>query len=88
LFGKLQATYYYQSGVFERFATTTFEPGKDTFWLVDVSIGYRIPKRYGLFTVGVTNLFDEKFQYFEVDLKNSRIKPARQIFGRFTFAFP
>ena len=35
LFARLQTTYYYQSGVFERFATGTFESAQDTFWLVD-----------------------------------------------------
>jgi tetratricopeptide (TPR) repeat protein len=88
LFAKLQTTYYYQSGVFQRFATGAFESGQDTFWLVDAAIGYRLPKRYGIFSVGVTNLFDKRFEYFEVDLYNSRIQPARQVFGRITFALP
>jgi len=88
LFAKLQTTYYYQSGVFQRFATGTYESGQDRFWLVDASIGYRLPKRYGILSVGVTNLFDEEFEYFEVDFKNSRIKPARQVFVRITFALP
>jgi outer membrane receptor protein involved in Fe transport len=87
LFAGLQGTYYYQEGNFERFATATFESADDKFWLVDAAIGYRFPKRYGFLTVGVTNLFDKEFEYFEVDLKNSRIKPDRQVFCRVTFAF-
>jgi len=39
-------------------------------------------------SVGVTNLFDKEFKYFEVDFKNSRIKPDRQVFCRITFALP
>jgi len=88
LFAKLQATYYYQSGVIERLPTITFESAHDTFCLVDAAVGYRLPKRYGILTVGVTNLFDKKFKYFEVDFKNSRIQPARQVFCRITFALP
>jgi len=88
LFAKLQTTYYYQSGVFQRFATGTFESAQDTFWLVDASIAYRQPKRYCILSAGVTNPFDEKFEYYEVDFKNSRIKPARQVFGRITFTLP
>ena len=88
LFAKLQATYYYQSGIFNRFPTTTFESGQDEFCLVDAAIGYRLPNRYGILTVGATNLFDKKFEYFEVDYKNSRIQPARQAFCRITFALP
>jgi len=54
---------------------------------VDAALGYRFPNRYGFLTVGVTNLFDREFEYFEVDVKNSRIQPDRQIFSRVTFAF-
>jgi tetratricopeptide (TPR) repeat protein len=88
LFAKAQTTYYHQSGVFQRFAAGTFESAQDTFWLVDAAVGYRFPKRYGILSLGVTNLFDEKFEYFEVDFKNSRIKPGRQVFGRITLALP
>jgi tetratricopeptide (TPR) repeat protein len=88
LFARLQGTYYYQSGVFQRFATSTFESAHDTFCLVDAAVGYRVPKRYGILSVGVTNLFDKKFKYFEVDIYNSRIQPARQVFCGITFALP
>ena len=87
LFAGLQTTYYYQKGNFERFSTATFESAHDTFWLVDAALGYRFPNRYGFLTVGVTNLFDREFEYFQVDVKSSRIQPDRQIFSRVTFAF-
>ena len=88
VFAGVQATYYCQSGDFWRYDSAILESGKDEFWLVDALIGYRLPNRYGILTLGVTNLFDRKFDYFEVDLKGSRIKPARQIFGRITLALP
>jgi hypothetical protein len=85
----LKGTYWNQDGIFERTdAFGTFQSGDDTFWVVDAAIGYRLPKRYGFITVGVTNLLDESFQYFETDVDNSQIQPERFIFGRLTLAFP
>jgi hypothetical protein len=59
--------------------------------MVDAAIGYRLPKRYGFITAGVTNLLDEDegdFKYWEVDRKNSRIQPERQAFIKCTIALP
>jgi TonB dependent receptor len=85
----LTTTYYYQEGRFGGFtAGTPIRPGSDDFWTVDAGINYRLPKRYGFITVGVTNLFDEQFNYFDSDLRNASIQPARTVFGRVTLAFP
>jgi outer membrane receptor protein involved in Fe transport len=62
--------------------------GNDDFWVVDAGISYRLPRRYGVLTIGVTNLFDEQFKYQETDLRNPTIQPARAVFGRLTLAFP
>jgi tetratricopeptide (TPR) repeat protein len=88
LITNVQATYYDQDGDFERLATPAgvFFPGDDQFWLVDASISYRLPKRYGFFTVGATNLFDESFQYFDTDLANPAIQPERMFFARITLS--
>ena len=37
-------------------------PNQDTFFVVDTSIGYRLPKRYGLISVEAKNLFDKNFR--------------------------
>jgi Tfp pilus assembly protein PilF len=84
----LKATYWYQDGKFQNFDEFDIKSGDDSFWLVDAAIRYRFPKRYGFFTVGVTNIFDEDFEYFEVDAKNSRIQPERFLFANITVAFP
>jgi hypothetical protein len=86
----LTATYYDQKGTIERtvIGFGVFEDGDDEFWLVDAAISYRFPKRYGFATLGVTNLFDKKFDYFEVDRNNLRIQQDRQIFFRLTLALP
>jgi tetratricopeptide (TPR) repeat protein len=89
LFGALKATWYYQDGKFEKFDTITVKNADNTFWMVDAAVGYRLPNRYGFITAGVTNLFDNNnFNYWEVDPKNSRIQPARQVFVKVTLALP
>ena len=89
IFAGLTATYYDQSGDFWNFKTTTYSDADDTFWLVDAALGYRLPKRYGVITAGVTNLFDnDDFNYWEVDQNNSRIQPDRQAFIKVTLALP
>jgi hypothetical protein len=86
----LGATYYDQEGEFMRQALIDlpFEQGTDDFWVVDAAIKYRLPKRYGFLTLGVTNLFDEKFQYADTDIDNPRIQPQRSLFCKVTLAIP
>ena len=64
------------------------ESGSDQFWTLDLSVNYRLPKRYGFITVGVTNLFDEEFEYADTDIDNPSIQPERFFFGKVTLAFP
>jgi outer membrane receptor protein involved in Fe transport len=82
-------TYINQEGHFEPVtAARTFKQGEDNFWLLDTAISYRFPKRYGFFTLGVTNLADKKFKYFDTDDKNPRIQPDRFFFASATLAIP
>jgi outer membrane receptor protein involved in Fe transport len=84
----LTATYYDQDGEFGGFWTTDpIEEGEDDFWIVDVAVNYRLPKRQGFVTVGATNLFDEDFSYFETDLNNASIQPASMVFGKLTLVW-
>jgi outer membrane receptor protein involved in Fe transport len=59
----MTGTYWDQSGSFEVFTPfgSTFPSDSDTFWTVDAAVGYRLPKRYGFISVGVTSLFDQDF---------------------------
>ena len=86
----LKTTYYDQDGEFDRTTIVgdSVEDGDDNFWLVDAAISYRFPKRYGFFSLGVTNLFDEDFEYADRDDANPRIQPDRNIFARITLALP
>jgi hypothetical protein len=85
----LTGTWIKQQGSFERQqAPGTFENGDDDFILVDAAIRYRFPKRFGFFTVGVSNLTDEDFEHFDTDRDNPRIQPDRFFFASFTLAVP
>lgn len=83
-------TYWNQQGTFSPIflPTTARLAGHDTFWLTDAMVGYRMPKRYGLITVGVKNLFDQKFNYFNTDWRNPLIQPDRLVFFKVTIALP
>jgi tetratricopeptide (TPR) repeat protein len=80
------ATYVDQKGDFVKISGEP-QSGSDNFWTVDMSVSYRLPKRYGFLAVGAANLFDEKFNFFDTDLQNPTVQPTRRIYGRFTLAF-
>jgi len=90
LSASLKGTYIDQQGKFSRQGAPagTFENGDDEFWLVDAAIRYRFPKRYGFFTVGVSNLSDEDFEHWDADIDNPRFQPDRYFFASITLAVP
>jgi len=51
----------------------------DDFALVDVSLGYRLPKRYGIIGVEVQNLFDKSFSYQDRNFMTSELVPPEYI---------
>jgi tetratricopeptide (TPR) repeat protein len=83
-----RTTYVNQDGKFKRQAIPVFEPGTDHFWLVDASVTYRLPNRYGSFAIGATNIFNQHFKYQETDFRNAGIIPSRGFLARLTLALP
>jgi outer membrane receptor protein involved in Fe transport len=87
---RMKATYIDQEGDFfpQGSEKGTFLPGSDEFWTVDASISYRQPKRFGVITIGVKNLFDKSFEYQDMDpvRNNLVIQPERLTYARFTLA--
>ena len=93
----LKATYVDQKGKFKITDSEGEVPDDDQFWVVDASIGYRLPKRWGLITIEARNLFDESFKYQDTDTVsisrgstlplNPLISPERLILARFTLTF-
>jgi hypothetical protein len=84
----LALTYWDQDGTFTGVLDDNPRDGNDTFWTVDLAVNYRLPKRYGVITVGVTNLTDEDFKYYDADFKNPSIQPDRTVFAKITLALP
>ena len=84
--------YFATSGVAARFGAEylhqrgTFGsgPGKDQFWVLDASVGYRLPRRYGRLTFDVANLLDEHFNYQDTDPSNPVVRSGRLAVLRFT----
>jgi Flp pilus assembly protein TadD len=86
-FAKLKETFVDQRGTFMKISSLNFERDEDCFWLTDVSVGYRLPKRFGIFTIGANNLFNRNFQYQEIESVNPSFQPKRFIFAKLTLSF-
>jgi tetratricopeptide (TPR) repeat protein len=84
----IAVTYFNPSGFFAGVAGTfvdqevkrselaTQGQGEDNFFLVDLALGYRLPKRHGLISLGVKNLFGEDFQYQDDSYREFRDEPS------------
>jgi tetratricopeptide (TPR) repeat protein len=83
---RLKATYIDQEGKFGN-SRAGVGSGDDQFWIVDASIGYRLPKRWGLITIEARNLSDQRFNFQDTDPANPMIHPERLILARFTLAY-
>ncbi len=71
---------------------STFNKDREDFFIVDTSIGYRLPRRWGIFSFDVNNLFDEDFLYQDVNIQTAdpsepRFVPERTFVARFTINF-
>ena len=91
IYAQLKGTYVWQDG---HFFNQDLHPiiieyvfGKDSFWVFDAFLGYRLPNRWGAITVGVKNMFDEKFHFQDTDPANPNITPERFVYTRLTLNF-
>jgi tetratricopeptide (TPR) repeat protein len=101
----LGARYFHPSGAFAGFGVTyvnqdvkrtqgnleELADGNDDFFYLNASVGYRLPKRAGIVSVGVTNLLDQKFHYQDDNYREFQDQPSagpyfpeRLFFGRIT----
>ena len=92
LSARLQGTYVDQDGKFGDPRNAPVVPQDDQFGVVDLSVGYRLPKRWGLITLEIRNLFDKVFNFQDgiegaTGPPDPQISPERLIFARFTLAF-
>lgn len=88
-FSSLKTTYVDQSGEFiGQLTGPSLEVGDDDqFWVVDAAVGYRLPKRYGILSFEVLNLFDETFHFQDTDPANPNITPERTALFKLTLSF-
>jgi tetratricopeptide (TPR) repeat protein len=93
LFAGFQTTFVHQNLKRDTFS---FDPsGDNSFAVVDLAVGYRLPERRGLVSLEVSNLFDENFKYQDDSFRGftrnepfvGRYIPDRQIVGRLTLNF-
>ena len=55
---------------------TEFGEGDSNFGLVDAQVGYRLPKRFGIVTLQVSNLLDKSFDYQDDSYRESQDSPS------------
>ena len=84
---RLRATFVDQDGKFGDPVNAPVVSGSDRFWVVDALIGYRLPKRLGLVTLEVRNLFDERFRFQDTDPATPTIYPERLVLLKLTLAY-
>ncbi len=85
-FARLKATYFDQEGRFVPQLAIASVAGSDRFWVVDASIGYRLPRRLGIVKLEARNLLDESFKYQEMDVANPTLQPGRLVYLKITLA--
>ena len=65
----------------------------ENFTVVDVGLGYRLPKRWGILSLEARNVFDKQFRFQDYSFQtadatiNPRFIPERTLFGRFIINF-
>ncbi len=79
---RLVNTYVEQDAVLSADVGLAIVPKKDSTWVTDVSLEYRLPRRLGTLAVGVKNLSDNFIDVLETDPLNPRVATRRFVFGR------
>jgi tetratricopeptide (TPR) repeat protein len=89
-FGKIGVTRVRQDVTLA--AGSTFDRTHESFSLVDVGVGYRLPKRRGIVSLEVRNIFDKTFAYQDLNYTSpepvpARYLPDRTLLGRINLGF-
>jgi outer membrane receptor protein involved in Fe transport len=56
-----------------------FDQEEESFWVLDLELGYRLPKRRGILSLAVNNLLDQRFLYQDRNYLVNEPTPARYI---------
>ena len=92
LFAGARATYVDQE--VKAGAGYQFQTGSSDFTVVDLMLGYRLPKRQGIVSIAIQNVFDEDFEYLDDSYRTFQDEPTAGpylpelgIMGRVTLNF-
>ncbi len=88
-FARAKATWFDQEGEFYPMIFLTGEPpvpAENSFWVVDASLGYRLPRRLGLVAVEGRNLFNRTFRFQETDPAHPSVLPGRAVVVKATLS--
>ncbi len=93
----IPVTYYHPTGFFTGIRPTYVDQDvelsgtqyAEDFWSVDLRLGYRMPKRLGIVSLVIKNLFDEQFLFQDRNFQTNEpvapmYEPERTIFVNFT----
>ena len=84
----LIARYFHPNGFFASFGVTyvdqevtgeevyAYETGNSDFAVVDLGVGYRLPKRWGILSLSVQNALDEQFDYLDNSYRSFQDEPT------------
>ncbi|WP_372722778.1 TonB-dependent receptor domain-containing protein [Immundisolibacter sp.] len=83
----LSSTAYWQSGDF--LLSTSGQPrhARDDFWVSNARLAWGLPRRTGLLSVGVLNLFDQAVRFQDADPEHPLIHPRRLLYGSLSLYF-
>ena len=62
-------------------------PIESDFWIGDLQVGYRLPKRWGSVILNVLNFSDREFAFFRSSLEQE-VVPARMVTLSVNFTSP
>ena len=84
-----RATYLRQAGAFidTTKSPNVYSDGTEKIWLMDTEVSFLLPRRFGVFAVGVKNLFDKTFKFQDTDVANPSFVPERVVYGRINLSF-
>jgi hypothetical protein len=59
----------------------------EDFWLTDLSLRYRLPRRMGFISLEARNLFNRKTRFQDTDPLNPSIAQGQLLLGRIQLVF-
>jgi len=83
----LTATYVEQDGLFSQPPAAGLVEDEDSFWVADARLRYRLPKRQGMVSLQIRNLFDEKYNFQNTDRTTPTLIPERYISAQISLTF-